>query len=694
MKTDFLIKLSGLVFFTVAMMSCGNNVVIENNNLQLVFDKSMRTKVNSLNASSEALTKKFQYSEYLQLTNEKTEAFSVSSVNVNELNNGIGVGKEYLIRGRANADNYNLEKLVSVKIYEDFPDFAIYDVSYVNLGKRDLNVLAWVNNNYEIVPQLTDTALWSFHGSSSAERADWVRPISKGFYQENFMGMNQSDYGGGIPVVDVWRKDAGVAVGHVEMVPKEVSLPVSYDKYAEVVDISIKYEFDGALELSPNDTLRTNTTFVSVHKGDYYSTLSRYSKLMQAKGIKFVEPEESAFESVWCGWGYERKFTAEEIIQTLPKVKDLGIQWAVIDDGFQIAEGDWRVDKKRFPGGSKDMKKMVNAIHDHGMKAKLWWAPLAVDPGTEILENDPQPVLTNKEIILVNKDGAPQFITWWDSYYMSPAAEITTKHTKETIAMFMDEWGFDGLKMDGQHMNAVPGEYNWNRALEYPEKTIELLPEFFKMIYEEARAIKPNAVLENCPCGTCMSFYNMPYTNQTVSSDPLSSWQIRHKGKTYKAIMPQMAYYGDHVELSDDGSDFASSFGVGAVLGTKFTWPSDNPHADASYLLTPEKEIKWKKWFDLYHNKMLSKEEYLGGLYDIGFDKPETHVIKKGSEMYYAFYSKHWSGELEFRGLEEGVEYSVYDYVNDKNLGVISSTQPLLNTPFKNHLLVVLRPKK
>ena len=48
-----------------------------------------------------------------------------------------------------------------------------------------------------------------------------------GFDQRNFMGMNASDYGGGTPVVDVWRRDYGLAVGHVETVPKLLALPVT-----------------------------------------------------------------------------------------------------------------------------------------------------------------------------------------------------------------------------------------------------------------------------------------------------------------------------------------------------------------------------------------------------------------------------------------------------------------------------------
>ncbi len=73
-------------------------------------------------------------------------------------------------------------------------------------------------------------------------------------------------------------------------------------------------------------------------------------------------------------------------------------------------------------------------------------------------------------------------------------------------------------------------------GLAYPEQAPEKLAEYFYDMYDLARTIKPEAVVQHCPCGTCMSFHNMLTTNQTVSSDPLSSWQIRLKGKTYKAI--------------------------------------------------------------------------------------------------------------------------------------------------------------
>ena len=57
-------------------------------------------------------------------------------------------------------------------------------------------------------------------------------------------------------------------------------------------------------------------------------------------------------------------------------------------------------------------------------------------------------------------------------------------------------------------------------------------------------------------------------------------------------------------------------------------------------MLTPEKEQLWRKWIALYRKNMLSKGQYRGELYDIGFDKPEAHVVTAGGKLHYAFYAK------------------------------------------------------
>jgi alpha-galactosidase len=89
---------------------------------------------------------------------------------------------------------------------------------------------------------------------------------------------------------------------------------------------------------------------------------------------------------------------------------------------------------------------------------------------------------------------------------------------------------------------------------------------------------------------------------------------------------------------------------------------------------------------------MLSRGQYLGQLYDIGFDVPETHVIRKDRTMYYAFFAKQWKGSVELRGLE-GRNYSVLDYVTGKSLGMVSGHNAHLPIEFTGDLLVEAQPR-
>jgi alpha-galactosidase len=676
-------------FFGIAIISssCNKQITkIESGKLQVEVNYLMQTLVSSTEKGAKPLMGDFQNSEFLLTKHNTIQNFRLSENQKTTFEDKIGKGTCWEFTGKSSGYPENISKILSIIVYDGFPDWAFYNVRYINTGLEDVIVNKWINNAYKVNTQKDTPDFWSFQGSSTSERADWILPVTPNFYKKNFLGMNNSDYGGGIPVIDLWRKDEGIAIGHTEMVPKLVSLPIDMEKKSVSASMCVEYEYTHADTLHPGDTLKTYGTFVSIHQGDYFHTLRQYSLFMQKKGIVLPESEPSAYEPIWCAWGYMRNFTVEEVLGTLPKVKELGFKWVGIDDGFQQAEGDWDVNSKTFPGGDAQMRSLVDKIHAYGLKAQIWWAPLAVDPQSKLFAKNP-------DIILLNADEAPQYITWWNSYYMSPVYKGTLDHTKAMVEKFMGDWNYDGLKLDGQHQNACPPDYNWKHDLINPEEAPEGIPAFFKLIYQTARQIKPHSIIEICPCGDAMSFYNIPYTNQFVSSDPVGSKQIRSKAKTYKAIAPNTAYFGDHVELSDSARDFASTIGVGGVPGSKFTWPKDNPLApEGPFVLTSENENLWKKWITLYNRKMLSTGNYLGELYDIGYDIPETHVIQKADTLYYAFFANKWKGMIHLKGLSQG-KYKVLDYFNNKEYGEISSDKPQIEAAFDNFLLLVAYPE-
>lgn len=672
-----------LTFSCLVLVACNNHAELRHGNLLFEINERMETKVS--HTSSKPLMTDYSASEYLVCRKFDAKRFSLSNTADKSISDQRGNGEKKILTGDFEQDGYAIRKIMEVTVYDSFPDMAFLRLQYINTGHRDIEVIKWVNHSYPVNSTGDAPAFWSFQGSSSQERRDWILPVDSSFYSKNYMGMNNTDYGGGIPMVDLWRKDVGIAVGHTGLKPLMVSLPVEKDKYDSWAEIHIEHEYPSPMPFRSGDTLHTVATFVSVHTGDCFTSLRSYSRFMQASGIKMAPVEPEAYEAVWCAWGYERRFTVSEVIGTLTKVKELGLKWVDIDDGYQQAEGDWEADGSKFPHGGTDIRRMVDQIHAMGLKAKIWWAPLAIDPGSRLLRQNP-------DILLRNKDGVPQFISYWDSYYMSPVYYKTIDHTRDVLKMFLKEWDFDGLKMDGGFLNCVPPDYDPGHNLKYPEEACENLPRFFQMIYETARTHKPHAVLQICPCGAAMSFFTMPWTNQAVASDPTSSWQTRLKGKSYKALLGKTAYYGDHVELSDGANDFATQIGIGAVLGTKFTWPKDNPYAtEGKFLLTPENEKIWKKWIRIYNQKMLPAGNYLGDLYDIGYDRPEAHVISKSDTLFYAFYSKQWNGDLEIRGLQNST-YRIIDYVNETDYGLVAGPVGHLDVQFVRSLLLEAVP--
>ena len=653
---------------------------ISGKNLRLEFDRMLRSRVVARFDNRETRLGPFTASESVTTTGNTVKQFAFSSQNTERVNDSIGAGQKLIVVGKAG----NLTKTVAVTIYDKFPAMAFFDVQYTNSGPAKISITKWSNNAYTVNAQSKAgiPAFWSYQSGSYEKRPNWVVPLKVNFSQKNYLGMNANDYGGGTPVLDIWRRDVGIAVGHVELRPKLVSLPVSMPDSNHA---KIAVELERTIVLKPGENFHTLRTFVSVHQGDYFRTLVEYRRFMLAQGLRPATPPTDGKGAIWCAWGYGRTFRPQQVYDTLPTVKQLGFKWVTLDDGWQNNVGDWALDAKKFPHGDADMRALVDRIHQEGFRAQLWWSPLSSVSDAELLKDHP-------DSALLNKDGSKQKISWWNSYYLCPADKRVVEYHKALVRKILLDWGFDGLKLDGQHMNGAPACYNPAHHHAKPEDSVEAMPDFFRELYDTAQSIKPGALVEFCPCGTSFSFFTMPYFNMSVASDPTSSFQVRSKAKTLKALMgDDLPFFGDHVELSDGGNDFASTVGVGGVVGTQFVLPKLTEKRSKSDL-TSVREADFQKWLRIYHDKMLSRGQYLGQLYDIGFDVPETHVIRRDQTMYYAFFAKHWKGSLELRGLEDR-QYTVNDYVNGHTFGTVNGQKARVTADFDGYLLLEVRPE-
>jgi alpha-galactosidase len=212
--------------------------------LSLQFDRSLRTRV----AYRGKTLTPFQASEVLLLKDGSAiDTFAFSGEDrqpVDDTRHGAGL--RHVFTG---VSKQGIEKQVAVTFFAQSPGLALLQVRYRNAGTQPVEVAGWRSAAHELAD--APGGFWSFSGTTHEDRRDWVQPLGADFDQRNTLGMDASDYGGGTPVANIWRRDVGLAVGHVEPVPRTLDLPVR--KTGKGASIAV--EGTQAITLAPGQAL-------------------------------------------------------------------------------------------------------------------------------------------------------------------------------------------------------------------------------------------------------------------------------------------------------------------------------------------------------------------------------------------------------------------------------------------------------
>jgi alpha-galactosidase len=603
--------------------------------------------------------------------------------------------------GRGTGRLAGIAKSLRLEVYDDLPGLALVQATYTNAGTRSLTIDRVIAQRWQLAAPAGTPRLWSFHGSSEQAREEAVLPLTPGFARANAMGaMTATGRGGGLPLVAFWSRQAGAALGHAETTPRILSLPVRVDDTGHV---AVAIEVPVQATLAPGASLTTPWLFVSAFTGDYYDAIRGWIQALSSRGLVLPAYASGAYEPSWCGWGFGLRFTPQQMIGALPAVTRLGFKWATLDEGVFSNQGDG-VPRAEFGVGG--VRRIVQAYHARGLRLQLWWLPLAVEDGGLRPRGRQRRVAgvvrEHPEWLILDASGRPAH-TFGGFALLCPALPEVREHHVKLTRRFLGEWGFDGLKID--KVFSVPPCYNPAHGHRAPSESVERMGEIFRAIYETAHSLRPDALVQICPCASLPNLAWLPYLDQPVTSDPDGSAQVRWRTKVLKAIYgPRAPVYADHVELTTSrwegarqltfGSDFASALGVGAVPGTRFVWPETPGFEDVS--LTPERERHFRRWLDLYRSQGLAAGEFLS-LYVHGFDLPEGYAIEKDGRLYYAFFTEQaqpdFRGTIELRGLAARHSYRVRDYEREQDLGTVSGPTARVHVEFRRRLLLVATPE-
>ncbi len=712
------------------------NIFLESESMRIKIDPAMNMEV-SLLAGNEIRTIAGSDpglpTHYIIVEGKAVRNFelNLNMIYESELSAELGQGKRVVISGDDSKSlGVTVRKTIQIEFYEAFPNTAYVTVSYVLIGSDKVFAIEKVVDNHFLVSrsQAGSEEIWSYQGSGET-REHCVMPVTSEFYKENYSGVLESgdgggsrkDYrtgskpgfGGGVPINYVWGAKAGFVWGHIEDKYKFCYLPVVSKKGENHIDVALFHKPSEMLK--KHFSYRSYRTVMGTYQGDYFHPLRDYSEVLSKMyGWNFSQGNDGAHSGHWCSWGYYADFKPEDVYSCLPSLKEIGIKWVVLDDRWFDNNGDWMPRKDYYPT-EQHWKDFIQKIHDEGFKVLIWTIPGEVDgkadveqwmkehPGAAIeISKHPyhevsQIALKHPEWCIVDKNGEKE-LTKRGNYFTCPTVkEVQDYFVKLTEKMLID-WKVDGFKQDATYV--MPACYEPSHMHKHPDEG-GAYEEIMKVIYETTMRINPEAVIENCPCGTPPTFTWLRYQNQGATADPMNPWVLRTYHRQMKALRgPTSAVFSDHIEqICPHGEKFAHQIGIGGIPGVRYTSTgrdevsrafNDGPLAKNNDYLTTEKIALLKKWFGMYDRMRLSKGEYLG-LYDIQFDKPECHVIRKDGKMYYAFYSddKDFSGKVVFRGLQNKT-YKVFDYVNEKELGTVNGPEGVLDVKFADHLLVVL----
>ncbi|HYL64887.1 MAG TPA: alpha-galactosidase, partial [Candidatus Methylomirabilis sp.] len=430
--------------------------------------------------------------------------FDLAQAKISEAQGKLGrLGKHIEIAGTSASTG--LAETLTLEVYDDFPALALLSATFRNAGQKvvtlgDVSVQQHRLNAAAVDAKAAPHEMWSFFGASLKWGKDDVLPIPANFSQDNPFGApvetkgDLGRVGGGIPVVAFWTREAGEAIGHLETLPLVLSIPVETTKDGRV---AAGVRFAAGATLKPGEVFATPRTFLAVYKGDYYEPLSMWSNAVEREGLARPANNDENYAVSWCGWGYEEDVTPKQMLDTIPKLKELGIHWATLDDRWFNNYGDWEPRSDTFADGA--IQKMVSDFHAQGFKLQLWWLPLAVEDGhysygkhkyvvSDVLKEHP-------DWLVLNKNGKPARMTR-NLATLCPAVPGVQAYYKQLTERFIRDWGFDGHKLD--NIYATPPCYNPKHHHKSPMDSVYAMGEVYKAIFETTRALKPDSVTQSC----------------------------------------------------------------------------------------------------------------------------------------------------------------------------------------------------
>lgn len=314
--------------------------------------------------------------------------------------------------------------------------------------------------------------------------------------------------------------------------------------HAGVVKIAMGInDFDTVISLGKNESFTTPDLYIGYVDGGY----NKMSEKLYDLQFDYLCPRgniDKPFPIIYNSWyPYLFDVNEEKLLALIPKIKEIGAELFVIDDGWftnriddRRALGDWQACKDRFPNG---LGIISDKAHEAGLLFGLWVEPEMINEDSELYSLHPDWVL-RYETRPMSKMRSQMVL------------DITKPEVYEFCKNMLDrvitEYKLDYLKWDMNRYIAETGKDS-DFFVKYTQALWGL--------YKHIRYTYPSLLIENCAHGGARSDYGMmPYSdriNRSDNSDPVDVLKLHEGFSTY--ILPRYAGGAGNVATSPNGQN-------------------------------------------------------------------------------------------------------------------------------------------
>lgn len=218
--------------------------------------------------------------------------------------------------------------------------------------------------------------------------------------------------------------------------------------------MALEVEAAAAAGMDAGHGLRSEPFYLEPMPASGQQGLEAFARRYAARIGKRVWTDVPASWNSWGGGGgsggYGTNIDEARILQNLDlaaaQFLPHGMKWFLIDDGWEVVEGDWEPRKDRFPDHEVDgvtvdgMRWMAGQIRERGMIPGIWIAPFTIDPDSATAKAHPDWLadLTPLGHIFVPADMRPLDLTHPEVRQW--LADLFRKLTRD--------WGYRWIKQD------------------------------------------------------------------------------------------------------------------------------------------------------------------------------------------------------------------------------------------------------